>query len=284
VFLLYGDPVAGTASGAASRLTAEVAERREPVIDTVTSDGIRHRLWAVTDPGEQAEIVDDLRPRQALIADGHHRYATYLRLQTERHAAGLGRGPWDYGLALLVDQVAYPPRLQAIHRVVRDLDWREALERSRTAFRTSSLVARADEQGGLEKALLALGKAGREGPAFLLTGGEEIYLLAEPDQRSTEPIEQHSTMWAHLDASIAHGFVLETVWDVDDVDTFVDVRHRAEDAVALARHTRGTALLLNPTPLEAVFTLARNGEHMPRKSTSFGPKPLTGLVIRSLER
>ncbi len=63
--------------------------------EAVTGDGIRHRLWAVTDPGELAAIAADLRGRTALIADGHHRYAAYLGLQeapARAPATGPGRG------------------------------------------------------------------------------------------------------------------------------------------------------------------------------------------------
>ncbi len=51
-------------------------------------------------------------------------------------------------------------------------------------------------------------------------------------------------------------------------------------ALAAAARTGGTAVLLNPTPVEAVAAVAGSGERMPRKSTLFTPKPATGLVIR----
>ena len=46
-----------------------------------------------TDPALHERVARDLAPRQALIADGHHRWATYRRLQAERHAAGGRRRP-----------------------------------------------------------------------------------------------------------------------------------------------------------------------------------------------
>ena len=39
---------------------------------------------------------------------------------------------------------------------------------------------------------------------------------------------------------------------------------------------------MHPVREEVVRDLARQGVTMPRKSTSFGPKPATGLVLRSL--
>jgi uncharacterized protein (DUF1015 family) len=58
--------------------------------------------------------------------------------------------------------------------------------------------------------------------------------------------------------------------------------HDVDEALALAAATDGTAVLLNPTPVEGVAAVAAAGERMPRKSTLFLPKPRTGLVIRTL--
>src|SRR5215469_9690270 len=80
IFLLYdgpGEPAApsGPSGGFTAWLIAEVADRRAPLLSLDTDDGIRHRLWAVTDSAEQDAIAVDLASRQARIADGHHRYA-----------------------------------------------------------------------------------------------------------------------------------------------------------------------------------------------------------------
>ena len=135
IFLLYD----GSARGAAARIVDETAAGRRPLVDTVTSDGIRHRLWAIADPGELAAIAADLAPRSALIADGHHRYSAYLKLQARSRAAGDGPGPWDYGLALLVDASAYPPEIGAIHRVIPGLAPAAAAELAKAAFTVQRL-------------------------------------------------------------------------------------------------------------------------------------------------
>ena len=53
------------------------------------------------------------RPTTALIADGHHRYAAYLKLQRATPAR-----PTDRGLAMLVDHDDTPLFLGAIHRLL----------------------------------------------------------------------------------------------------------------------------------------------------------------------
>ncbi|MEV4896750.1 DUF1015 domain-containing protein, partial [Nonomuraea sp. NPDC055795] len=78
-----GSGTSGSAArqGRASRLVDEVATTRRPLVTAQTTDGVRHSLWAITDEAEIDAVNADLRHRQALIADGHHRYATYRELQ-----------------------------------------------------------------------------------------------------------------------------------------------------------------------------------------------------------
>ena len=111
-----------------------------------------------------------------MIADGHHRYATFLRYQADRHAAGDGAGPWDLGLAFLVDGSAFGPQVHAIHRVVPGLTAAEAARpRAGPASRCEPLT------GSVDDALDALAKAGVDGPAFVVTDGDASWLLTEPD-------------------------------------------------------------------------------------------------------
>jgi hypothetical protein len=60
--------------------------------------------------------------------------------------------------------------------------------------------------------------------------------------------------------------------------TATDVAERGAGAFAAAG---GTAVISNPVPFETVIQIAAHGERVPRKSTSFGPKPRTGLVLRT---
>jgi uncharacterized protein (DUF1015 family) len=96
------------------------ATRTAPLADFVALDGSAHRLWAITSPEGHAAIAAELAPGAALIADGHHRYAAYLALQADQRRAGTppGGSPWDFGLAMLVDQRAHALHVGPIHRSV----------------------------------------------------------------------------------------------------------------------------------------------------------------------
>ncbi|WP_432129371.1 DUF1015 family protein [Streptomyces sp. bgisy082] len=267
------DDSAGEGRGDANAVIERTAER-EPLLSTTTEDGFCHRLWAVTDPAEQAAVAADLGRHQALIADGHHRWATYLRLR-EEHAEP---GAWNYGLVLLVDTARYPLRVRAIHRLLNRLPVADALAAVEGAFR----VRRVD--GTLPEALAALTAATAEGNAFLLAGDGAFHLLDRPDPALLDRTirADRPEAWRTLDATVLHSALLEHVWHVPDAPEDIAYIHDTEAAVAQAERRGGTAVLMHPVREEVVRDLARQGVTMPRKSTSFGPKPATGLVLRSL--
>jgi uncharacterized protein (DUF1015 family) len=271
---------AGSASqGSASRLVDQTTGSQEPLACAVTDDGTTHRLWAVTDPAVQAAIAADLATRTALIADGHHRYAAYRELQAEMRAAGAGAGPWDYGLAFLVDADAYPLRLGPIHRVLPRLAPDDAARRAASAFTVTDLP------GDLDAALGCLERAAGQGTAFLLAGGDRFRLLTDPDRGRLAAAmpRQTSPRWRALDASVMQELLLAQLWSIKDNVRDVLISHDAAEAALTAAETGGTAVICNPMPLAAVMDIAAHGEQVPRKSTSFGPKPRTGLVLRTFD-
>jgi uncharacterized protein (DUF1015 family) len=283
IFLIYDGEGAGTpadeAGPTATEIIDHVAAEHTPIVSITTEDGVTHRLWRLGHPDEQDAIVADLAGRRALIADGHHRYAAYLDLQAEMRASGLGAGPWDYGLAFLVDSDAYPPRLGAIHRVLPGLPPEHAAELAKAAFTVQDLRADCTLAGALE----CLAAAGREGTAFLLAGASGFWLLTQPDpvQVTASMPDGASAPWRCLDASVMQQLLIGRLWGIADSERDVLINHDAADAVRGATSTGATAVICNPPSFGAVIELAAQGERVPRKSTSFGPKPRTGLVLRT---
>ncbi|MFG2950633.1 DUF1015 family protein [Streptomyces adustus] len=259
--------------------TADVVERtaeREPLLSTTTEDGYGHRLWSITDSADLARVQTDLSHHQALIADGHHRWATYLCLRAEHPSPG----PWDYGLVLLVDTLRYPLRVRAIHRLLHTLPISDALAALHGLFR----VRRLDVP--LPDALKALAEAAETGNAFLLAGDGSFHLVDRPAPEllaRTVP-EDRPALWRTLDATVLHATLLEHVWRIpEDSPTHIAYIHDTAATVEKAERGGGTAVLMHPVREEVVRDLARQGVTMPRKSTSFGPKPASGLVLRTLE-
>jgi uncharacterized protein (DUF1015 family) len=263
-------------SGRAVGTTAVIERtvRRSPLLSTTTEDGFSHRLWCVTDAGEQAEIQEDLKRHQAMIADGHHRWATYLRLRAEHTSPG----PWNYGLVLLIDSARYPLQVRAIHRLLHGLP----VDRALTALAGSFRVRHLDVP--LPQALDVLADAAGEGNAFLLAGESGFHLVDRPDAGLLSRTVPNGPpeAWRTLDATVLHSTLLEQVWRIPDDPEHIAYIHDARAAVTKAERDGSTAVLMHPVREDVVRELALQGVTMPRKSTSFGPKPATGLVLRSL--
>ncbi|MFF4044279.1 MULTISPECIES: DUF1015 domain-containing protein [unclassified Streptomyces] len=258
---------------------AEVVERtaeQPPLLATTTEDGFHHSLWSVTDPADVARIQSDLAHHQALIADGHHRWATYRLLRAEHPSPS----PWDHGLVLLVDTARYPLRVRAIHRLLHGLPVADALAALEGLFRVRHLDV------SLAEALGLLADAARVGNAFLLAGDGAFHLidLPDPDLLARTIPEDRPAAWRSLDATVLHATLLDHVWHIpEDSPAHIAYIHDTAATVAKAERDGGTAVLLHPVHEDVVRDLARQGVTMPRKSTSFGPKPASGLVLRALE-
>jgi uncharacterized protein (DUF1015 family) len=276
IFLVYSG--AGGTDAIVQQYLAEHDRVEAPLTEGTADDGVRHRLWAISDPEVLRRIADDLHGRRATIADGHHRYATYRQHQAEQHDAGRGRGPWDFGLAFLVDASSSGPQVHAIHRLVPGLPFSVARDRAARGFSVRELP-------DVGSTLAALAEAGSRGPAFALSDGRQSVLLTDPDARllaDAMPADR-SDAWQGLDVAVAHTVLVRTLWELDDREGVVDFAHDPESALRGARDSGGTALLLNPTPVESVAAVAEAGDRMPRKSTLFTPKPATGVVFRPLD-
>ena len=263
--------------GAATDAIMARAVRTDPLIDIRVDQG-RHRVWRVDSPDDCARIAAELAGRSALIADGHHRYATYRRWQAERRAGGAGDGPWDQGLALVVDTSRYPLQVGAIHRAVAGLDVAAAADLAGHGMRVTRLPC------DLPDGLTRLRAASRTGSALLAVDDHDLVLLTDVDPAVLDACmpPESSPTWRRIDAAVAHHVLIDGLWALGDEPRRVSYHHDLDSTLRAARRGRGLALLLNPVPVQEVHQLAARGERMPRKSTSFHPKPLTGLLMRLL--
>ncbi|GGZ73321.1 MULTISPECIES: DUF1015 family protein [Streptomyces] len=243
--------------------TAQVMDRvtrRSPV--TVARIGkITHSLWACDDARELELVTSGLSVGRALIADGHHRHAACLQL------SGDAAGPWGSSLALLVDTEMYPLRLSAIHRVLPTLE-------PEKAARAAAEVARVLPLSG--------GPRTPEPGELILAGGGQAWTITDPDPLAVqEALADHPGPWAQLPSAVSDHLLLRHTWSVPDLPGAVTYAHDIRQAIAAASVPGGgSALLLPAISEQAVWDLAGAGVLLPRKSTSFGPKPAAGLAMR----
>lgn len=243
------------------QILAEVTDGA-PLVAFTGRDGSDHRVWAVTDADVLAAVARELAPGQALIADGHHRYAAYLRLQRELRdpSAPAGASAWDYGLAMLVDQNDYPMSIGPIHRSLAGLTLADVLDLS--AENGDEVIGCTDR----EAALAALSPDDPERAVFAVSDGRSWVALATKRRHE-------------VDAAVLHN-QLFPVWNVAEQQ--VGYHHSLDQALHNTAQQPGVVIAVSPPGLDQVMASAARGERMPRKSTSFAPKPRMGVVLRDL--
>ena len=242
------------------RATAQVIDRvvqRTPV-SVARVDGITHTLWACTDKGEQAVVALDLARRRALIADGHHRHAACLQLREQRC------------LAMLVDSSTRPMRLAAVHRVI------PGLEPGKAAAAAAEVACVRPLPRGPR--LPAPGQ-------LVLAGSQRAWMITVPDpQALSEALAAQPAQWRKIPAAVTDHLLMSRAWSVPDLPDAVHHVHDAGRALAAVSDPgSGVAVLLPPMSETEVWELASAAVLLPRKSTSFGPKPPAGLVLRTLD-
>jgi uncharacterized protein (DUF1015 family) len=226
-----------------------------PVRAFLDATGTQHQLWAIRDRAS-LELVDaELARATAVIADGHHRYAAYLRLQRQ-----LPGTSWDRGLSMLVDQDDTPLRIGAIHRVVARMRLEDL-----TALVDQVPGAGWRQLAGSEQGLAVIA-SGDAGSVVVTDGGDRwaaVHLPGGPGAATVELL--HDALVPLLPRSRR-----------------VRYEHSVQGAQERAAKTSGLALLL-PTPaFDLVRTVVSQDRLLPEKATSFQPKPALGVLMRSL--
>ena len=232
------------AGGGAASDAVDEARSGEPWLVADTENGAHHRIWRIDDPAKLSKIAAELATRDALIADGHHRYAAYL----ERNRREPDRAGTEVGLAMLVDNDRHPLTLDPIHRVVPGL--------------TLDLVSSRTPNGWQ----VLPGRVEGVPDRIAITDGTSWVTL-----QSTEGQITPTVALLHRELLPAWGV------PVDEV-TF---HHALTDAVALAGPTQAAVELVAPK-MDQVLQSAVRGVVLPQKATSFGPKPRVGLLFRML--
>lgn len=289
-FLLYSDP--------ARELDAAIVSGA-PLAEFETPDGVSHKLTKISSPDAIRSIAEVASRAPLLIADGHHRYETALRMRDEIEAELVAKGkapppdapaseaPHRFFMVFFTNGDDPGLQVYPTHRHLHDaagFSFDTLLEKSKALFDVAPL------SGNAEALLTALAKPKRtsfvacakDGRASLLTLKENADLAAHAILGAQIP-ELRSA-----DVAILHAAILEEVCGISKeaqaAKTNLWYAQNAAAALAELHGGKGDCLfLMNATPPAVVRKVAEAGEVMPQKSTFFYPKVATGLTIHLLD-
>ncbi len=251
----------------------EDAKQEAPLYDFVSSDGIRHRVFRIS----EQDAIQKLEKAFAeipctYIADGHHRCASAVKVGQKRrkeHPGYTGEEEFNRFLSVLFpdDQLAILP----YNRVVKDLN----------GLSVSEFLS------ALEKAGFTVSVPQKEAVSPSSKGSFGLYLdgswylvTASLPLLSDDPVKG-------LDVSILQDRILGPILGIGDPRTdkridFVGGIRGLSELERRVSEDMTLAFSMYPTSIKELLSVADAGLLMPPKSTWFEPKLRSGLFLHSL--
>ncbi|MFZ2630222.1 MAG: DUF1015 domain-containing protein [Desulfosalsimonadaceae bacterium] len=267
-----------------------------PVYDFSDDAGHRHQFWRIVDPDMLRKISDAFKGKKLFIADGHHRYETALNYKkwlmetgtdvSDDHPANCVMmylsAIQDPGLIILpthrlATSVPESRRVEFLQTAASYFDLEYVsfdpadLIKTQQEFRRAMAVSSGEHKIGIFMKDRRVFTILRLRPGMIdLTFGNEIDELHK---------ELDVTILTRLILGKLLGFT-DAMLDDETVINFTSNDIKAITAITTSTHDM--AFMLNATTNRQVQEIAEKGLIMPRKSTYYFPKAISGLVMRSL--
>lgn len=265
-----------------TRLLKNFAAGHKPAID-VRFEGVRNKLWRVSEGALTQRISRLMRDRKALIADGHHRYEVALEFRRAmKKLKASSSENYDYVMMYFAPAGRKGLTILPTHRMVEDISSCMFIKNMVKTRKVFDIIT----AGGKGK-MFSLMRENRRGSLGVYLGGREYFCLSLKAKDAGSIIRSnHSGYWKNLDVVILHKLFLERIFGIrgkaaEEAVHFTRDPKTAFDWVDAGRNR--AAFFLNPPLLEEIRNIVKNNERMPHKTTYFYPKPVSGLVMNKLE-
>ena len=291
IFGLYEDPENAILGAYTDVLT------KAPEVDFRLVDGARHRLWILDRKDLSRRVCEDMADKSIFIADGHHRYETarnYRDLMRARYGQKPSNRTYEFVMMYLSSMNDKGLTILPSHRLIKRVpgfELKAFLEKAGRWFHVESFpMAGKDISGTSARLKGRLQETGADVTTFGWCGhgADQWYVLTlKAGMRQEMGDDLHPSLKA-LDVLVLSRLIFQKGFgfskeDLDDEEIFQyesDTQKALSDVVS-GKYEMG--FFLNPTPMAHVKEGAGNGLVMPRKSTYFYPKVLTGLVLNKMD-
>ena len=265
IFLAYN-------SNSAVKAILEEIKKGEPEADFTADDGVRHRVWIISDDKNIDAITKEFEKMpNTYIADGHHRAASAVAVSKMRREANpnyTGDEEFNYFLSVLFD--ADELKIMDYNRVVKDL----------VGNTTEEFIGKISEKFDVEKTGNKQYRPAKKGEMGMYIDNNWYKLTVKPEYVKDDPVEG-------LDVAYLQREVLDPILGIKDpsTDNRIDFVGGIRGLSELERRCKldaKAAFAMYPTDILELFAVADAGRLMPPKSTWFEPKLRSGLFIHKI--
>lgn len=236
---------------------------KKPLVTAKDVDKVEHKLWKTSGGNETKVFTDVIKKRQIFIADGHHRYETAWNFSQEMKRKGIKGNEYNYIMIFLCPIEDPGLVVWPTHRVVEPpKDIEEKIQKYFNVLPQSEFNRNINK---LPQPLLVYKK------------GQYRTLILKDKATLAKAMKDKCEEYRNLGVSMLHSILLDGI--APDKIKYVKKDY---EAIKAASKNGYMAIMVPSTPVDAVKSIALNGQTMPQKSTYFYPKVATGMVIHSL--
>ncbi len=290
IFSLYND------DGSVLSSLIDAAKNKQPQMDIVDDHGERHKLWRITDKTVHDRVTGAMEGKKIFIADGHHRYETalnYREWMLENNPDFGSDHPVNYVMMYLCSMQDPGLVVLPAHRMLNGVDeylYGEFIAKAKEYFEVIKIDVDKENHEKAMSELMSLLEmnTSKNIIGFCAKNLRELYALTlKPGVMDRLFGHELSDSLMHLDVTVLTRLIFMEILGFDqarlDNEKLISYSSREDDVVeAVKSGDCDVAFILNPTKIEQVRNVAEHGEIMPRKTTYFYPKAITGQVLNKL--
>ncbi len=285
IFVIYPDH-----EGAVDSIL-EKAMKEEPIIDVTDYESVRHRIWKIDNEADTGDITRLMNDKYVIIADGHHRYKTALKLSKENPDLETAK----YRMLTFVNISNPGLVVLPTHRLLQNLenfDRKDLLENLSKHFD----IEKFNEKEGMFELMDKRFQEGKHAFGLFMDDGFFYSLTLNDLKIMDEILPDSSDELRKLDVTILHALILDKMLGIDKeklqqgtmkgggfVVYLKGIGDAIEESINSVKAEAQAVFYMNPTKVEEVEAVSKNFEVMPQKSTFFQPKIWTGFTINKLK-
>jgi uncharacterized protein (DUF1015 family) len=268
-----------------------------PQISFDFRDGTSHQMWVVRERSILKKVAEAMYDKAIIIADGHHRYETSRNFRNMMRARYGSRPPnraFEFLMMYLTNMNDVGMTILPSHRLIKrrePFQLNSFLDSLKPWFEVTPLpFPRSEPSAQAMKLRRMLEEKGHATSAigFHSHGDNSCYLFSLKQGVRDEMGEDLHHSLKKLDVLVLSRFIFQKClgFSKEDLDNEEIFQYKSEMGEALSLVDSGDfqmAFLLNPTKMAHVKEVTGNALIMPRKSTYFHPKVLTGLVFNKID-
>ncbi len=265
-------------------------------LDFTDDKGHRHLLWKITDPGIQENISNAFKDKILYIADGHHRYETALNYRewvSKNNPEFSATHPANFIMMYICSMEDPGLIILPAHRLLTGVMESNLSGFEHNASKYFDITQIPFDPKVPDKKIRMFVSALRSESltnkiGVLIKNRNIFYILSLKQQAlETKYGNELPESLMRLDVTVLTKLILPEIIGFDQAgfDNEKLITYTSSDNDAIEQTSSGKcdiAFILNPTKIEQVQRIAGEGLIMPRKSTYFYPKVITGQVINKL--